>query len=107
MALDAIARDGVTRCINIAWQSVTSAEFVAAVSRRLEAEPARACGLWIDLPESLALQRPMLVRELSRRWRPRGVMLGLEHAGQALARIPSRIDLGWTVSASTRALPMA
>jgi diguanylate cyclase (GGDEF)-like protein len=94
MALEAIALDGVARCINIAGQSVTSAEFVTAVSRRLQARPAQACRLWIDLPEALALERPMLVRELSRRWRPLGVMLGLEHAGQALARIPSMIDLG-------------
>ena len=36
----------------------------------------------------------MLVRELSRRWRPLGVMLGLEHAGEGLARIPRLIDLG-------------
>ena len=95
LALDAIARDGVARCVNIAGQSVASAEFVAAVSRRLEAEPALASRLWIDLPESLALERPLLVREVSRRWRPLGVMLGLEHAGEGLARIPGLIDLGF------------
>ena len=95
LALEAIARDGVARCINIAGQSVASVEFVAAVSRRLEAEPALACRLWIDLPESLALERPLLVREVSRRWRPLGVMLGLEHAGEGLARIPRLIDLGF------------
>jgi EAL domain-containing protein (putative c-di-GMP-specific phosphodiesterase class I) len=94
LALDAIARDGVARCVNIAAQSVGSAEFVASITRRLEAEPSLACRLWIDLPEALALERPLLVRELSRRWRPLGVMLGLEHAGEGLARIPKLIDLG-------------
>ena len=94
LALDAIARDGVARCVNIAAQSVASAEFVAAIARRLEAEPSLACRLWIDLPEALALERPLLVREVSRRWRPLGVMLGLEHAGEGLARIPQLIDLG-------------
>ena len=94
LALEAIARDGVARCVNVAAQSVASAEFVAAVSRRLEAEPELACRLWIDLPESLALERPLLVSEVSRRWRPLGAMLGLEHAGEALARIPRLIDLG-------------
>lgn len=94
LALDAIARDGVARCVNIAAQSVGSAEFVTAISRRLEAEPSLACRLWIDLPEALALERPLLVRELSRRWRPLGVMLGLEHAGEGLTRIPQLIDLG-------------
>ncbi len=94
LALAAIAADGQARCINMAAQSLGSAEFVAAVARRLEQAPEAACRLWIDLPESLALERPLLVREVSRRWRPLGVMLGLEHAGQGLARIPHLIDLG-------------
>ena len=94
LALQATMHDGLARCVNVAAQSVCSAEFVAAVTRQLEAAPQAACRLWIDLPESLALERPMLVRELSRRWRPLGVMLGLEHAGEALARIPRLIDLG-------------
>ena len=94
LALTAIARDGVARCINVAAQSAASAEFVAGVTRRLAAEPELACRLWIDLPESLAIDQPLLVRALSRRWRPLGVMLGLEHAGQGLARIPQLIDLG-------------
>ncbi len=94
LALAATLRDGRARCVNVAAQSVASAEFVAAVSQRLEAAPSAACRLWIDLPESLALDRPQLVRELSRRWRPLGVMLGLEHAGEGLARMPQLIDLG-------------
>ena len=94
LALAAIAQDGQARCINVAAQSVGSAEFVAAVARRLEQAPEAACRLWIDLPEALALERPLLVREVSRRWRPLGAMLGLEHAGEGLARIPRLIDLG-------------
>ena len=94
LALAAIDADGMARCINIAAQSVASAEFVAAVARRLEQAPQAACRLWIDLPEALALERPLLVRELARRWRPLGAMLGLEHAGDGLARIPHLIDLG-------------
>ena len=94
LALDAIARDGVARCVNIAAQSVASAKFVTAITRRLQSEPSLACRLWIDLPEALALERPSLVRELSRRWRPLGVLLGLEHAGEGLTRIPQLIDLG-------------
>jgi EAL domain-containing protein (putative c-di-GMP-specific phosphodiesterase class I) len=94
LALQAIARDGLSRCINMAAQSAAEPEFVAAVSRRLAAAPEAACRLWIDLPESLALERPLLVRELARRWRPLGAMLGLEHAGENLARIPRLIELG-------------
>ena len=94
LALAAIDADGRARCINVSAQSVGSAEFVAAVARRLEQLPQAACRLWIDLPESLALERPLLVREVARRWRLLGAMVGLEHAGEGLARIPRLIDLG-------------
>ena len=94
LALAAIDDDDQARCINVAAQSVAEPEFIAAISRRLAAAPGAACRLWIDLPETLALERPALVRELSRRWRPLGVMLGLEHAGEALPRLPRLMDLG-------------
>lgn len=94
LALAAIAEDGQARCVNVAAQSVASVGFVAAVARRLEQAPDAACRLWIDLPEQLALERPLLVRDVARRWRALGAMLGLEHAGEGLARIPRLIDLG-------------
>ena len=94
LALQAIARDGQARCINLATQSLESEVFVAAVTRRLAAASQAACRLWIDLPEALALAQPSRVREVSRQWRPLGVMLALEHAGEALARIPQLTNLG-------------
>jgi EAL domain-containing protein (putative c-di-GMP-specific phosphodiesterase class I) len=94
LALDAIAEDGQARCVNFAAESIASAGFVAAVARRLEQAPDGACRLWIDLPEQLALERPLLVRDVARRWRSLGVMLGLEHAGEGLARMPRLFDLG-------------
>jgi diguanylate cyclase (GGDEF)-like protein len=94
LALRAIEDDGRARCVNVSPQSLAVSDFVAAVSRRLEASPQAATRLWIDVPESLALDRPSLVQEASRRWRPLGVYLGLEHAGEGLARIHRLIDLG-------------
>lgn len=94
LALQAIANDGVARCVNVSGVSLASAEFVAAVSRRMEAQPDAASRLWIDITEAVALERPLLVREVSRRWRPLGVMMGLEHAGDGLTRIPRLVDLG-------------
>jgi diguanylate cyclase (GGDEF)-like protein len=94
LALQAIADDSQARCVNIAAQSVAAPGFVAAVAMRLEQAPDAACRLWIDLPEQLALERPLLVRDVARRWRALGAMLGLEHAGEGLARIPGLIDLG-------------
>ena len=94
LALQAIDSDGRARCVNVSAQSLGFSDFMASVSRRLEASPQAATRLWIDLPESLALDRPALVQEASRRWRPLGVYLGLEHAGEGLARIHRLIDLG-------------
>ena len=94
LALAAIARDGVGRCINMSAASLAVPEFVASVTRRLTQAPDAACRLWIDLPEQLALDRPMLVREVSQRWRPLGAMLALEHAGEGLMRVQRLIDLG-------------
>ncbi len=94
LALQAIEDDGRARCINISAQSLGVSDFMAAVSRRLEAAPQAASRLWIDLPEVLALDRPLLVKEATRRWRPLGVYVGLEHAGEALARIPHLLELG-------------
>ncbi len=94
LALQAIEEDGQARCINIAAQSLGVSDFMAAVSRRLEAAPQAATRLWIDLPETLALDRPALVQEASRRWRPLGVYIGLEHAGQSLARMHRLLEMG-------------
>ncbi|MDT7835149.1 EAL domain-containing protein [Aquabacterium sp. OR-4] len=94
LALAAIARDGQARCINMAAASLASGVFVEAATRRLAAAPEAACRLWVDLPESLALDAPQRLRELSRRWRPLGVMLGLEHAGAALSAGQGLPDLG-------------
>lgn len=94
LALQAIDADGQARCVNLSAQSLGVSDFMAAVSRRLEAAPQAATRLWIDLPEALALDRPALVQEASRRWRPLGVYLGLEHAGEGLARIHRLTELG-------------
>jgi diguanylate cyclase (GGDEF)-like protein len=94
LALAAIAHDGEARCVNIAAASAMSGDFVAALSRRLEAARSGVDRLWLDLPESLALEQPELVRELASRWRPLGTRLALEHCGEGLLRVPRLIELG-------------
>lgn len=94
LALDAIIRDGRPRCINVSARSMTSADFMARVTRELESLPIGARGLWIDLPESMALQHQTLVQEAARRWRPLGVQLALEHAGERLSQIDHLSYLG-------------
>jgi len=94
LALDAIIRDGRQRCVNVSTRSMTSADFMARVTRELESLPIGARGLWIDLPEAMALQHHTLVQEAARRWRPLGVQLALEHAGDRLGQIDHLSYLG-------------
>jgi EAL domain-containing protein (putative c-di-GMP-specific phosphodiesterase class I) len=94
LALQQIQRDGVPRCVNLAAASLLATEFVAAVSVQLQAAPQAAAGLWIDIPESLAVSHPGVIQELTRRWRPLGVHVGLEHAGAALSAMTRLYELG-------------
>ena len=61
---------------------------------QLQAAPQAAAKLWIDLPESLGASHPGVIQELTRRWRPLGVRVGLEHAGAALSGMARLYELG-------------
>jgi GGDEF domain-containing protein/EAL domain-containing protein (putative c-di-GMP-specific phosphodiesterase class I) len=94
LALEAITADRQPRCINLSAQSVESSAFVAAVTRELKEQPDAARLLWIDLPEAPAAEWPAVVVEVSRQWRPQGVHLALEHAGERPGRIEQLDVLG-------------
>lgn len=94
LALDAIARDGGERCVNLAAATLLGSDHVALIAAMLDAAPAAARRLWIDLPESLAVEHPALVQDLARRWRALGARVGLEHAGAALGSIGRLPELG-------------
>jgi diguanylate cyclase (GGDEF)-like protein len=94
LALQQTQRDGVARCVNLAAPSLLATEFVAAVSVQLQAVPEAAAKLWVDIPESLAVSHPGVIQEVTRRWRPLGVHVGLEHAGAALSGLTRLYELG-------------
>lgn len=94
LALGAIGQDGVARCINVAAATLLASEAVAAITATLATETGVAQRLWIDLPESLAVDHPVLVQDLARRWRALGAKVGLEHAGAALGSIAKLYELG-------------
>ena len=94
LVLRDIAADAQPRSIGLAAQSLGRSEFMALATRLLEASPSAAGRLWIDLPESLALDRPEAVIELSRRWRPLGVSLVLTWVGDGLPRIHGLMAMG-------------
>jgi EAL domain-containing protein (putative c-di-GMP-specific phosphodiesterase class I)/GGDEF domain-containing protein len=91
LALGAGARDGRPRCVHVSAASLSTAGFVGEVQRRLEAAPAAARLLWLEVAEGVALERALpRLREAGAAWRRHGVRLGVEHAGasmQALARL--------------------
>jgi EAL domain-containing protein (putative c-di-GMP-specific phosphodiesterase class I)/GGDEF domain-containing protein len=93
-ALRRIAADGQPRGVNLATASVCSPDFGVRLRELVRASGPAAAQLWLELPESAAVQQPTLVRELSQQLKGSGVRLGLEHAGEQLARIDRLYEMG-------------
>lgn len=94
LALEAIARDGRARAINLAPASLADSGFAARLRGRLLAAPREARQLWLEVSEVAAMEHFELLRELGRQLRPTGARLGLEHAGERLGRIERLFELG-------------
>lgn len=94
MALEQIAADGHARGVNMSPASLLDSGFVPRLSALLERAPTAAGLLWLEIPESAAVERFELVRELCRQLRPLGARVGLEHAGERLARIEHLFESG-------------
>jgi diguanylate cyclase (GGDEF)-like protein len=94
LALAAIERDGLPRCINIAPASLADGSFASTSSALVREKPQAAQRLWIEAAEGAALEHFALLRALARELRPVGVRVGLEHAGQRLARIEGLYEAG-------------
>ena len=94
LALEAIARDGQPRCINIASASLADSGFAARVRNQLRAMPRAARHVWLEVSEAAAVDQFDLMRELSRQVRPTGARFGLEHAGERLHRIDHLFEAG-------------
>lgn len=93
LALEAIARDGRPRAVNVAAASLATEGFIAEVQQRLHAAPTAAAKLWVDVAESAALH-PRRLREAIVAWQGLGVRVGLEHAGPRLRELPRLHALG-------------
>jgi diguanylate cyclase (GGDEF)-like protein len=94
MALELIAADGQARGVNVSPASLLDSGFVPRLAALLERAPTAAGLLWLEIPELAAIDRFELVRELCRQLRPLGVRVGLEHAGERLARIEHLFESG-------------
>lgn len=93
-ALHEIESDGLPRGVNLAAASLHGAGFAARLRERLASADSAARALWLDVPEGAAWQHPELVRDLARQLKGTGTRLGLEHAGEHLARIDRLYEMG-------------
>jgi EAL domain-containing protein (putative c-di-GMP-specific phosphodiesterase class I) len=94
LALEAVARDGQARGVNVSPASLLDSGFAARVRTLLLAAPRAARGLWIEVDERAAVDDFDGVREFARQVRPTGARVGLEHAGERLSRIDRLFEAG-------------
>lgn len=94
LALARIAADGRARAVNLALASLADGAFTAQLRTLLEADPAAARQLWLEVGEGAALGRLELLHAFSTLVRPLGVRFGLEHAGHELYRAPRLYEIG-------------
>ena len=94
LALAQCRADGKPRGVNLAPDSLADGGFVASLRALLLSQPDAARLLSLEVAERAAVERLPLVRELARQLQPLGVKLGLEHAGERLARIDRLYEAG-------------
>lgn len=94
LALLQIARDHEPLGVNLSPASLADSSFVPRLRARLASMPEAARHLWLEVDESAAIDRFDMVRELCKQLRPLGARVGLEHAGDRLARINLLFEAG-------------
>lgn len=94
LALAAIERDGVSRAVNVAVTSLADPAFVPALRELLLPRPEQSSHLLLEVGEAAAAEHFEVLQSSSRQLRPLGVRLGLEHAGERLARIERLYETG-------------
>lgn len=94
LALKAIARDGISRAVNLSPGSLLDSSFVPGLRSALAAHPEVAPGLWLEVAEAGALRHLPLLRELVTQVHAFGARVGLEHAGDCLGESGSLLEAG-------------
>jgi diguanylate cyclase (GGDEF)-like protein len=94
LALEDIQRDGRSRAVNLSSASLADSAFAARLRTLLGEFPGPARALWLEVPETAAVEHFAQVQELARQLRPAGARVGLEHAGERLGRIERLFEAG-------------
>jgi EAL domain-containing protein (putative c-di-GMP-specific phosphodiesterase class I) len=95
LALSAIAEDHIPRCVNVCTASLTDPNFSPRLRSLLERFPRESARLFIEVPESAAIENFERLMELARQLRACGACLGLEHAGEQLSQIEHLFETGF------------
>jgi EAL domain-containing protein (putative c-di-GMP-specific phosphodiesterase class I)/GGDEF domain-containing protein len=94
LALDGITEDGLPRCVNVSAASLADSGFASRLRALMFGGPQAARRLWIEVPESAAIEHFALLQELGRQLRPCGVKIGLEHVSARLRQVDRLLELG-------------
>jgi diguanylate cyclase (GGDEF)-like protein len=94
LALQAIEADEQPRCVNVAPASLADIGFVQRLADMLQAQPRAAKRLSVDVAEAVAIDNFNGLQAFGRQLRPLGIRLGLEHAGERLARVDRLYEAG-------------
>ncbi len=94
LALEAIARDGRPRCVNLSPASLADSAFAPRLRALASAAPRAASALWLEVAEPAAVERFAQVQELVAQLHQRGVRVGLEHVGARLTQIEHLFEAG-------------
>ncbi len=94
LALSAIAEDDMPRCVNVCAASLGDPHFAMRLRALLEQFPRESQRLFVEVPESAAVEHSDWVMDLARLLRTGGARLGLEHAGEQLSQIEHLFEAG-------------
>lgn len=94
LALQDIGRDQQPRCVNVSSASLADSTFASRLRSLLADAPDAARKLWLEVPEIAAAEQFAQVRELVHQLRPMNARIGIEHAGERLARIERLYEAG-------------
>jgi EAL domain-containing protein (putative c-di-GMP-specific phosphodiesterase class I) len=94
LALEAIARDGQPRYVNLSPASLLDGGFTARLRDLVFQSPQAARRLGVEVAQEAAVANFDLLHELGRQLRPLGVKLGVEHAGSGLAQVDRLYQAG-------------
>ncbi|NDY92209.1 EAL domain-containing protein [Ideonella livida] len=94
LALQAIARDGHPRAVNVSIASLHNSALLPGLRALLQAHADAAPGLWLELPEAGAYRHLTPLRELVALAHTHGALVGLEHAGEDLEHVAELLETG-------------